>query len=62
MQAVERLVHGIEAVVRLFGLIAAWICVVLVALVAALGSLAMTGATVWGAVQTIDWLDPARAR
>ena len=34
MQAVERVVHGIEAVVRLFGWIAAWTCVVLVALVA----------------------------
>jgi hypothetical protein len=31
----------------------------LVALVAALGSLAVTGVTVWGAVETIDWLDPA---
>ena len=30
----------------------------LVALIAALASLAVTGATVWGAVQTIDWLDP----
>ncbi len=30
----------------------------LVALIAALGSLAVTGATVWGAVETIDWLDP----
>lgn len=30
----------------------------LVALVAALASLAVTGATVWGAVETIDWLDP----
>lgn len=32
----------------------------LIALVAALASLAITAATVWGAVQTIDWLDPAR--
>jgi hypothetical protein len=31
----------------------------LVALVAALGSLAATGATVWGSVETIDWIDPA---
>ena len=31
----------------------------LIALTAALGSLAMTGVTVWGAVQTIDWIDPA---
>lgn len=30
-----------------------------VALVAALCSLAVTAATVWGAVETIDWLDPA---
>ena len=28
------------------------------ALLAALCSLAMTGATVWGTVETIDWLDP----
>ena len=34
----------------------------LVALLAALGSLAVTGATVWGAVETIDWLDPAAER
>jgi hypothetical protein len=27
--------------------------------VAALCSLAVTGATVWGAVETIDWFDPA---
>ena len=32
----------------------------LVALAAALASLALTGATVWGTVETIDWLDPAR--
>jgi hypothetical protein len=32
----------------------------LLGLFAALGSLAMTGATVWGAVETIDWIDPAR--
>lgn len=31
----------------------------LVALIAALCSLAATGATVWGAVETIDWIDPA---
>jgi hypothetical protein len=29
------------------------------ALFAALCSLAVTGATVWGAVETIDWIDPA---
>jgi hypothetical protein len=34
--------------------------VLLVALIAALASLAITAATVWGAVETIDWLDPAR--
>lgn len=32
----------------------------LVALVAALASLTITAATVWGTVETIDWLDPAR--
>jgi len=32
----------------------------LVALAAALLSLAITGVTVWGMVETIDWLDPAR--
>ena len=32
----------------------------LIALAAALASLALTGATVWGTVETIDWLDPAR--
>ena len=31
----------------------------LLALFAALCSLAMTGVMVWGAVQTIDWIDPA---
>jgi hypothetical protein len=30
-----------------------------IALIAALTSLAVTGASVWGAVETIDWLDPA---
>jgi hypothetical protein len=30
----------------------------LVALVAALGSLAVTTVTLWGAVETIDWIDP----
>lgn len=30
----------------------------LVALVAALCSLAVTTATLWGAVETIDWIDP----
>jgi hypothetical protein len=34
----------------------------LIALAAALASLAITGATVWGTVETIDWLDPARLR
>jgi hypothetical protein len=33
--------------------------VLLIALVGALGTLAVTAATVWGAVATIDWLDPA---
>ena len=31
----------------------------LLALFAALCSLAVTGATLWGAVETIDWIDPA---
>jgi hypothetical protein len=30
-----------------------------VALIAALASLAATGATLWGTVETIDWIDPA---
>ena len=30
----------------------------LLALLAALGSLVVTGVTVWGAVETIDWIDP----
>jgi len=34
MRAIESLVYGIEALVRLFGRIAAWTCVVLVGLVA----------------------------
>jgi hypothetical protein len=34
----------------------------LVALVAALSSLAVTAATVWGIVETVDWLDPVRAK
>jgi len=34
----------------------------LLALVAAFCSLAVTGATLWGAVETIDWIDPANAR
>lgn len=34
----------------------------LLALFAALCSLAVTGMTVWGAVATIDWLDPATPR
>ena len=33
----------------------------LVALGVALASLAVTGAAVWGTVETIDWLDPARS-
>ncbi len=32
----------------------------LVGLLAALCSLAATAATVWGAIETIDWLDPAK--
>jgi hypothetical protein len=32
----------------------------LVAHIAALASLAITAATVWGTVETIDWIDPAR--
>ena len=31
----------------------------LVALIAALASLSLTAATLWGTVETIDWLDPA---
>jgi hypothetical protein len=31
----------------------------LLALLAALCSLTVTGMTVWGTVQTIDWIDPA---
>ena len=34
----------------------------LLALFAALCSLAVTGMTVWGAVETIDWIDPAGGR
>ena len=34
----------------------------LVALVAALASLSISAATVWGAVETIDWVDPIRPR
>ena len=34
----------------------------LIALIAALASLAITAATLWGAVETVDWLDPARPR
>jgi hypothetical protein len=33
----------------------------LIALAAALASLAITGAAVWGTIETIDWLDPARS-
>jgi hypothetical protein len=32
----------------------------LVALIAALASLSITAAEVWGTVETVDWLDPAR--
>lgn len=32
----------------------------LVALIAAVASLAITAAMVWGAVETVDWLDPAQ--
>jgi hypothetical protein len=34
----------------------------LLALIAALASLAITAAMLWGAVETVDWLDPARQR
>lgn len=34
----------------------------LIALIAALVSLAITAAMLWGAVETVDWLDPARLR
>jgi hypothetical protein len=34
----------------------------LIALVAALASLAATGVTLWGAVETVDWMDPATHR
>ncbi len=34
----------------------------LAAMIAALVSLAITVATVWGTVETIDWIDPARPR
>ena len=34
----------------------------LLALGAALVSLAITGVTVWGTVETIDWIDPAKPR
>ena len=34
----------------------------LIALIAALASLAITAATLWGAIETVDWLDPARPR
>jgi hypothetical protein len=34
----------------------------LVALAAALVSLSITGVTVWGTVETIDWIDPAQPR
>lgn len=55
MQTVERVVHGIEAVVRLFGWIAAWTCVALVALVA--GDVVMRYLFSVGAVwlQELQW-------
>ncbi|WP_249977089.1 TRAP transporter small permease subunit [Vreelandella olivaria] len=55
MRTVERVVHGIEAVVRLFGWIAAWTCVVLVALVA--GDVVMRYLFSIGAVwlQELQW-------
>jgi hypothetical protein len=34
----------------------------MIALVAALVSIAVTTATVWGTIETIDWLDPAQQR
>jgi hypothetical protein len=34
----------------------------LIAPIAALASLSITAATLWGAVETVDWLDPARPR
>jgi hypothetical protein len=34
----------------------------LIALITALASLSITAATIWGTVETIDWLDPARPR
>ncbi len=37
-------------------------CVLMLAMVAAVCSLAVTGVAVWGAVETIDWLDPATPR
>jgi hypothetical protein len=37
-------------------------CVLLLALLAALCWLAVTGIVVWGTVETIDWLDPATVR
>lgn len=36
--------------------------VLLVALIAALCSLAVTAAIVWGIVETVDWLDPVRSK
>lgn len=55
MRAVEYFVHGIEAVVRLFGWIAAWTCVVLVGLVA--GDVLMRYVFSIGAVwlQELQW-------
>ena len=34
----------------------------LLALIAALASLSITAATIWGTVETVDWLDPVRPR
>lgn len=55
MRAVKYFVHGIEAVVRLFGWIAAWTCVVLVGLVA--GDVLMRYVFSIGAVwlQELQW-------
>lgn len=37
-------------------------CALLLALFAALCSLAVTGMAIWGTVETIDWIDPAAPR
>ena len=33
--------------------------VLLIAFAGAVGALAVTAATVWGMIETIDWIDPA---